>query len=65
MLRQSESYREAEAGRTACLRHACGGVYAPAEFRLCRNVCPQDFVYKPGCFMQRRTAFCEKTAENG
>lgn len=52
------------AGKRAlrALRHACGGVYAPAEFRLCRNVRPLDFVYKPGRFMQRRTAFCGKNS---
>ena len=49
-------------GRTACLKARLRGVYAPAEFRHSRNVRPRDFVYKPGCFMQRRTAFCGKNS---
>ena len=49
-------------GALRALRHACGGVYAPAEFRLRRNVRPRDFVYKPGRFMQRRTACCGKNS---
>ena len=43
-------------GALRALRHA------PAEFRHSRNVRPRDFVYKPGRFMQRRTAFCGKNS---
>ncbi len=52
-------------GRTACPKARLRGVYAPAEFRLRRNVRPRDFVYKPGRLCSAELHFAEKTAENG